>query len=285
VFVELLGPTGLDRGLAGANVAFTENTSHFILDLETRQVYRLHEKCPVGLNARGGCNIASSMSLVTWLDDDTLRVETAPYYDAGVPTDEAVLQVDLSGDARRTLETPGQFTRAKEDTYSIDGSWTVHDQPDDLEIAVEQEGYGFALNSVMTWTWSPTENRLAVIGNFCADRGNAANYDLFVLDPGAGRLRNLTQDLQESVTDIEWNPDGKTIAAGVVGFGTMRRGLVLIDAGEPGRIEWLVDIQRYGGITPLAWNPAGDKLLFVVHGGGGYCEGVPLMAPTALEPR
>ncbi|MBI5284525.1 MAG: hypothetical protein HY874_05465 [Chloroflexi bacterium] len=91
-------------------------------------------------------------------------------------------------------------------------------------------------------------------GNWCA------GFDLFLFDPEAVSLHNLTaSDDRAYLLNFAWAPDGMRIAA------SARDGdhdaLVLIDTGS-GEITTLAETEARADVRPLGWSPSGQRLLF-----------------------
>jgi Tol biopolymer transport system component len=112
------------------------------------------------------------------------------------------------------------------------------------------------------------------------------NFDLFVLDPAAADLRNLTQSLPLAF-DFAWTPDGEKIAVDLIPQDQVRRSIDLIDI-DTGAVETLAHIEEYGDLPLEGWSPSGTRLLFGYNGGRGACEnigapGAPTPPPTTLE--
>ena len=280
VSLELVGPAELSAGLQGSHIAFAAEARYFVLDIESNRIYRLREKCDPGpVDPAAPCYRFTAW-LVTWLDNETLRVDTSPPPVA----DSAVYHVALSGEVTRTSEPPSAIPAAGPRS-SRDQRWTVNATR--VSLTVERpNGSGFTVNSTDSfgWAWSSTASRLALIGNFCT----AQPFDLFVLDPDVGQLRNVTENVPESIAGFVWNPDGRRIAAEALDFESDRRGLDLVDVEDPQRTRRLIEteVDSSGGISPVAWNPAGDKLLFQIAGGRDFCAGPGEPGlPTSLEVR
>jgi hypothetical protein len=287
--VELVGPSRLSEGLQDTNLAFGEDARYFVLDVESMQVYRLREPCGGGTLVNPDCEYTVSISTVGWLDDGRLRVETTGRFEEGHPEAAGVYHVSLSGAVGRTSETPSGGVLRSPLRSSPDGRWIVTNDDTDSTLVVDGPG-GTRLEVTNTegsasWAWSPTETRLAKIGNMCS-----VPFDLFLLEPEAHALRNLTETQGEWILDFLWHPAGKTIVVSGLDFDGSRRVLDLIDVDDPLRTRRLVEINTQigktleAGFRPVEWNPAGDRLLFQAALGRAYCDGGP-QPPTELIVR
>jgi hypothetical protein len=206
------------------------------------------------------------------------------------PHDAAVYHIDLSGQVRRTAEeTKGRpisqvppnpvspvrrmlRTEVRPEQTWWDATLTVMDQATELVV-----------NSVQpeTSAWSPVDDQLAMIGNYCA-RG-ADRFDLFVLDAPRRQLTNLTADNPLGFTFFEWSPTGRQIATTGFSFGTNAKDSLMVFDTANGSSRTLIQ----GPLTPVTWNPSGTHLL-VQYFAGGFCESVlpgAVIPPTTLDVR
>jgi hypothetical protein len=278
----------------------------FVLNPSSGEVWGIRDRCYRGISTPEPSHAYACMiRLVTWLDNDTLRVETneppGGYYTREV-ADNAVYHVELSGEVRRTAEPPlrlhnpyatmrlgeTDLGRPWSNIGSPDGRWRFGIEGDRFDLSRVRVNNGiepdFEFESVAQGSvrWSPTESKLAFVGNFCTRTG----FDLFVFDAPNGKPNNLTENVDGSVLFYEWNPTGKSLVATVLNFRNMEENAKLMlfspDGREPPRtlLEWPWSI----GLIPAGWNPEGSLLLLQFHGGGDWCTStVGEIPPTSLR--
>jgi hypothetical protein len=238
---------------------------------------------------------------VLWLDVDTLQVETN-VSSFPIPTgalDQAVYEVDLDGDVRRTDEMPPERnpTPTPAPQVSADSAWTFAEVEnlgsfqgatftrEEVSLVVSSGTSALELTSIArnSARWSPTAEKLAFIGNHCVAFDVPERYDLLILDPETGVLTNLTQGTPDTIRYFGWHPSGDSIAATAVGRNTPHR-VLLLDAGG-GKEETLLE-STLGYFMPEGWSPNGRWLLVQFNGGGDWCNGpVSAAAPTSLVVR
>jgi hypothetical protein len=268
-----------------------ENIYYFVIDAGRGEIRGIKDLCAQAPTS--GKPVPDSkecfISRVDWFDDDTLRVETAIAEDGPRnPEDAAVFEVDLSGRVRRTsIAAIGRSGSSPEPeavsplgkllrTDVVSSDFQQHG------IEVNDAGRILVLNSVepRSSTWSPVEDKLAMIGNYCTQGDD--RFDILVLDGPRRQLINLTEDNPLLFWYFEWSTDGTQIAA--MGFDV--RGdddrLMVFDIAS-GDSRTLADT---ASLIPVSWNPGSTHLLVHVTGGGGRCESViTVIPPTTLEVR
>jgi DNA-binding CsgD family transcriptional regulator len=266
VLIELIGPSELSAGMAGTNVAFGEDARYFVLDVRTMQVYRVRETCAAMESAplNPSCEFRSFVTNIAWLENDALRVETMGRFEEARPEANAVYEVRLGGDITRTSELPSGGRHTPPQRNSPDNRWAVTNNDTDSTLTVEGPGGRvFTVTNTMgsaSWAWSPRENRLAKIGNMCSEP-----FDVFLLEPEVGALRNVTQTQGEWILDFIWHPGGETIVVSGLDFDGSGRVLDLVDVDDPLRTRRLIEIHTQigktlgAGFQPLEWNPAGTS--------------------------
>lgn len=265
--IKILGPVNLEEyvGLRRSDL--------FVVDIQSREIFLVG--IDDAIRREGG---EERFQALQWFDDDSLILETS------LQRYRAQLNGETTIAGLTTLRTPTPAIR--DAVSSADGTWVARrGEPATGDWLVGPPGGepGFRLNNLWPPVWSPAGNLLAFTGNVCTV------FDLFVFDPAAIELRNLSPSLP-AAWDFAWKPDGSAIALDVLGFGdpdNPRRGLSLIDV-KTGASETLAEIHTFGELAPVEWSPGGDRLLFRYIPGRGACEsaflpGVPTPAPTRLE--
>jgi len=263
----------------------------FVIDAGSGEVRGIKDLCPQVANTgepaanSRGCGI----SRIDWLDNDTLRVETdVPEDEPSDPVNVAVFEVDLSGSVQRTnsvrlgRENSSPEPNAVSPVDKLLRTDVVSSDYQQHGIEVNDAGRILALNSVepRSSTWSPVEDKLAMIGNYCVQGDD--RFDIFVLDGPKRQLVNLTEESPLAFWYFEWSTNGKQIAA--MGFDL--RGdddrLMVFDV-PSGDSRTLIET---ASLIPVGWNPASTHLLVHFTGGGGRCESViTVIPPTTLEVR
>jgi hypothetical protein len=158
---------------------------------------------------------------------------------------------------------------------SADGAWRTMRSGEGLVIMDES---GAARYRLISWNvglgWAPGGHLAAF------NTGACRNGEIHVLDPDAGTLEELTAS-DDYVLDWLWHPDGRQIAANVVGLG-----LGLYTVARDGA-DAIVPFSG-GELTPIDWSTDGRYLAFRYRGGRdfGCGEGAatePPYAPPRLE--
>jgi Tol biopolymer transport system component/actin-like ATPase involved in cell morphogenesis len=98
--------------------------------------------------------------------------------------------------------------------------------------------------------WSPDGNRLAYV------KQSGGAEDLYVLDLGTGRERNLTGN-SEGEGDPTWSPDGESIAYWARSAGNQDIYVIPAEGGDRRRLT-----QDPGDDADPAWHPDGSSLAF-----------------------
>jgi hypothetical protein len=219
----------------------------------------------------------------SWLDDDTLLLSFNGRCD-GCPQDFVeAFAVSLDGSVR-DVEAAQPATQTPSRLSSVDGEWSAEQQPGQFGgvIVTSRDGRtSYRVTNAFGPRWSPTESRLAVLGNVCV------GFDALTFDPSSAKLTNLTES-QPIVFDLLWRPDGTQIAVNVIDRASMPSegriiGLINVDTGG---METIVNYEGLGDFPLTAWSPNGSLLLFGYNAGRGACESLADPAvPTPLPSR
>jgi Tol biopolymer transport system component len=161
---------------------------------------------------------------ITFLYDGTLDAEKAPDPDPIVvdekPAFNRVWLVDAAGGAPRAI-TPSNV-HIHEYALSRDGralALVVSSHPNPMQGWYSAQLHtmpvdGGALRQVCTLkhqigrlTWSPDGDAIALVSGVMSDEGNIAG-EVFVVPAAGGEARNITPDIDQSITWIEWRAQG-----------------------------------------------------------------------------
>jgi len=228
-------PRPASDGLTEAS--FGELHRYFVIDLSSGLVQ------PLGFAAA-----FSSQDPIVWLDDDTLWLDHP----------DAPLELDLDGTVRVALSWPPESSVNKRGGESPSGAWDVAQLASGFGGAIFSRGQGrepqYRIANALAGVWAPMRDVALLSGNWCA------GFDLFLFDPEAVTLTNLTSlDDREYLLSYAWAPDGVRITGSA--RDADRDALVLIDTGT-GEIATLAETEARADVRPLAWSPSGRRLLF-----------------------
>jgi len=275
-----------------------EHAYFFVINVNSGEIVRIKDLCPRIPFVRDPppdsreCDIGR----IDWLDNDTLRVETEiPDDGPRDPQDEAVFELDLSGRVRRTNDAPaGRNDWPPQPNPVSPGRKLLRTEVEpnvppevsrwDVALAVEGQGRTLLVNGIQprTSTWSPIEDKVAMIGNYCTQPWDE-RVDLFLLDPDRRELTNLSGSSDLAFLFFKWSTTGKQIAAFGIDFTGDNDSLVVFDV-PSGQSQTLIKTSAF---SPVSWNPSGTHLLVRFFGGGGWCESVIAtdIPQTTLEVR
>lgn len=110
-------------------------------------------------------------------------------------------------------------------------------------------------------TWSPDGKRLLFVAD---DRGDEIS-DIFLVDIGASRVRNLTQTPQYAESYAAWSPDGRAIAFSSRQKDAAASEIAVMDADDEGAgdIRFLTRDSPADRTRIISkWSPAGDFVYF-----------------------
>ena len=234
ILIEIEGPIEDTSALQDVNYMESNGFYRLVIDTTNNHVYGVRSLCfdtPDEDEAPPPGRYACWVARVDWVDEDTLRVETElPRRDPlpPGPYDAAVYHVDLSGRVSRTMDPPGSLTDASppSSVVSADGRWRflaqVIDGREDTTIDVFRlpPVERLFVNGIrfLGTEWSPQGSLLKFTGNYCTPAINE-RFDLFVLNPEAAELKNLSAGFDQAMLFHEWRPDGEAIAATGIRFG------------------------------------------------------------------
>jgi Tol biopolymer transport system component len=136
--------------------------------------------------------------------------------------DGRTLAIDLQGSIYTLPATGGTakritdvFNDARQPSFSSDGKWIAFQGYRDGVFHIWSVAADGSSQKQLTWgvfddrepAWSHDGTRVA----FSSDRGDAGNYDIFVLDTRSGALSQVTKNPAEEFMP-SWSPDDKEIA-------------------------------------------------------------------------
>lgn len=258
-----------------AAVDFTA-PGYFVLDTTSGLVERIAmDTSPQRLAAQGG---SAGLKAAFCGDNLVIGNRSAPEPDYIIYPD-GQLERGSARNCDQVAEMGGQ---------SPDGKWTAAVDTSGALATVSVSDAGgsaaYRITNASSPVWSPAGGAtLAVLGSLCGA------FDVLLIDPAAGTMRNLTADV-DVIPEFVWRPDGRAIAIDLVPGGDgvsrdQRRVLGLVDV-SAGTLTELVSIPYDGELIPVGYNTSGDRLLFGYNGGRGLCDdGRPLPQPASeLQP-
>ena len=275
-----------------------EHAYFFVIDVNSGEIVGIKDLCPRIPFVRDPppdsreCDIGR----IDWLDNDTLRVETEiPDDGPSDPEGAAVFELNLSGGVQRTNDAllgRTDWPPQPDPVSPVRKLLRTEVEPDvppevsrwDVALTVDSQGRTLLVNGIQpgTSTWSPTEDKLAMIGNYCTQPWDE-RFDLFLLDADRRDLTNVSRSSDLAFLFFEWSTTGKQIAAFGVDFAGDNDSLVVFDV-PSGQSQTLIKTSAF---IPVSWNPSGTHLLVRYFGGGGWCESVIAtdIPQTTLEVR
>jgi len=234
-----------------SEASFGELHRYFVIDLSSGLVQ------PLGFEAA-----FSSQDPIVWLDEDTLWLDHP----------DAPLELDLDGNVRVAASRPPVNDLNRRGGESPSGAWSMGQLASGFGGALFSRGQAqeprYRLANAFAGVCAPARDVALQDGNWCA------GFDLYLFDPEAATLTNLTtRDDREYQLSYAWAPDGVRIAGSA--RDTDRDALVLIDTGT-GEIATLAETEARADVRPLAWSPSGRRLLFHAwHGQEITCPNPP----------
>lgn len=182
-------------------------------------------------------------------------------YPPDVPT--SVLAVDVSTGARRAVDgCKGSCGAMSQFTTSADRGWVAYHlwsceecRPVEPESGLWVAGAGTQARLVLpgdtAWSWSPTGAQLAY----------AVDDELILLDPITWEHTPIAT-AGETIVDIAWGPDGRSIAYSVeprsAGTGDDgSSGVFVLRSGEKPQL-----VSKARGVDGIGWSPEGRSLAF-----------------------
>lgn len=236
------------QGLEDARVELARDPAEALSDEVLLQGYRYFvlDLASGRIQPIGPATVLTFNEPIAWIDDDTLVLAYPGKH----------LELDLDGAVRSeppAYATPEVVGRGG---ASPTGNWRVG------QLASGTGGVIFSLRdappryripNATIGMWAPTRDVHLLEGNGCA------GWDLFVFDPDAETLTNVTAaDDRPYRFFYAWALDGVRVAA------TASNDLALINT-VTGRIETLLEGGDIAHLRPVAFSPSGGRLL--VHVG------------------
>ena len=208
---------------------------------------------------RHGLSIASAAALVVLLHAS--------------PADAALTVVDVGTGKRSTIAgSPSDgWTSLR---WTADGAALIGVANKGLRLAVRRyplSGGRARLLRRLPDAFDAVLNHDGTMVGALYDHGLGGTGGVIVRDVASGRTRaKLPQsaegdELYESSLELAWSPDGARVAY----YAHERRGLTLrIADARSGRVLRRLDAKRIGGVSPEAFSPAGDRLVYATGSSG-----------------